>query len=382
MVVGKGGINNMASFRQRSKTWEYRVRYTDPATGKTKEKTKGGFRTKKEAQLEAAEVEKKLYFGQHAIIQNQELLLKDWLAQWIDVYGSQCQPKTLITRKNFLSKHVIPAIGHYKLSQLSRLDYQKFINRLSDSYAKRTVQTIHSIFNTAINKAVELEMVSHNKYQRISVRNDAEDVLDIKNNYLSKDEVVLFMEAAKKSKYHHYIIASVLLRTGMRKGELIALTWDDIDLEKKEIKITKSRSDTGVKKPKTKSSVRTIGIDDTLITELKAYSTWQKKNKLKYGPNYRTSEYMITSPNGKEMGEYGVNKAIDSIISKTNLHHITPHGLRHTHAIMLLESGADIKFVSDRLGHTTINMTADVYLHITKRHEETNVLKLERYLNN
>ncbi|EKF35642.1 tyrosine-type recombinase/integrase [Bacillus xiamenensis] len=84
---------------------------------------------------------------------------------------------------------------------------------------------------------------------------------------------------------------------------------------------------------------------------------------------------MIASTNGKDIGTFGINKAIDSILSKTNLHHITPHGLRHTHAIMLLESGVDIKTVSDRLGHATINMTADVYLHVTKKHETESVLK-------
>jgi site-specific recombinase XerD len=104
---------------------------------------------------------------------------------------------------------------------------------------------------------------------------------------------------------------------------------------------------------------------------------WQKKNKKKYGEDYRGSVFMITSPNGKEMGSFGVNKVIDSVINKTELHHISPHGLRHTHAIMLLESGADIKFVSDRLDHSTVAMTADV----TKNYESENVSKLERYLN-
>jgi integrase len=136
-----------------------------------------------------------------------------------------------------------------------------------------------------------------------------------------------------------------------------------------------------IKKPKTKSSNRTIGIDNTLIAALKNYNTWQKKNKMKNGPNSRNSEFLITSPNGKEMGVFGVNKVISSILEKTNLHHISPHGLRHTHAIMLLESGADMKFVSDRLGHATVNMTVDVYIHITKRHEEASVLKLESHLN-
>jgi integrase len=89
---------------------------------------------------------------------------------------------------------------------------------------------------------------------------------------------------------------------------------------------------------------------------------------------------VVVTPKGEPMGIFGVNKVIQTILKKTNLHHITPHGLRHTHAIMLLESGADIKMVSDRLGHNSIDMTANVYLHITKKHEKETIQKLESYL--
>ncbi|HZH59966.1 MAG TPA: site-specific integrase, partial [Metabacillus sp.] len=330
--------------------------------------------------IEAAEVEKMFYLNQHQIIKSKELILKDWFNQWIDVYGSQCATNTLKTRKIYIENHIIPSLGFYKINQLSRIDYQKFLNDLLKKYAKSTVQTIHSIFCTAINKAVELEILTHNKFQNMSIKKDV-DINDKKINYLTREQVDIFIEAAKQSHFHHYIIASMLIRTGMRKGELLALSWDDVDFDKKEINIFKSRNENGVKKPKTTSSIRKIGIDETLISELKQYKTWQKKNKLKYGEKYKESEFMITSPNGQAFGTFGVNKVINSILEKCNLHHISPHGLRHTHAIMLLESGADIKFVSDRLGHTTVNMTADVYLHITKKYEEENVMKLERYLN-
>jgi len=154
------------------------------------------------------------------------------------------------------------------------------------------------------------------------------------------------------------------------------------NLKRKSISITKTRSDKRIKKPKTPSSKRKIGIDDTLVADLKKYKLWQNENKMRYGEGYYNSKYLIVRPDGKELSEYSVNKIVDSIIAKTNLHHLTPHGLRHTHAIMLLESGADIKFVSTRLGHATINMTADVYLHITKKYEEENINKLQAYLNN
>ena len=108
----------MASFRQRGKKWEYRIKYTDPSTGNQREKTKGGFRTKKEAQIEAAEVEKMFYLNQHQIIKNKETILKDWLNQWMDVYGSQCASSTLKTRKIYIDKHIIPSLGFYKINQL------------------------------------------------------------------------------------------------------------------------------------------------------------------------------------------------------------------------------------------------------------------------
>jgi integrase len=90
---------------------------------------------------------------------------------------------------------------------------------------------------------------------------------------------------------------------------------------------------------------------------------------------------MITLPNGLEMGKYGVNKVVDTILAKTDLDkHITPHGLRHTHAIMLLESGVDIKSVSKRLGHSSVEFTANVYIHFTQNLENQLINHLESYL--
>ncbi len=132
-------------------------------------------------------------------------------------------------------------------------------------------------------------------------------------------------------------------------------------MDENTISITKSKSNYGVKEPKTSSSYRTISIDNTLVKEMKEYQTWQEKNKEKHGFNYVETNYVITTWNGTPMGCFDVNKVISTIVEKANLPKINPHGLRHPHAIMMLESGNDRKIVSDRLGHSSLN-TLESYL--------------------
>lgn len=366
----------MASFRKRGDKWEYRIRYNDPITQKRVETMKSGFKTKKEAQVEAAVIEERIYLGQTTVVKNQKMLVKDWLNEWLEVYNENIKPKTFAYRRDYIDRLIVPSIGGYRLGGITKTQYQRFINLLRKKYKKRTVQSIHSIVCTAFNKAVELELIPMNKFHNISIVDDAE----VKLNHLTHDEVSVFMRAARLSPFHHFVVASLLLRTGMRKGEMLALTWDDVDLIHKEIRITKSRDHTGEHSPKTKNSVRTIAIDDTLIAVLKKYQTWQKEQRMKH-KIYFDSDYMLTIPNGTEMGEYGVNKVIDMILARTDLDmHITPHGLRHTHAIMLLESGVDIKSVSQRLGHSSVEFTANVYVHFTKNLEDKLINHLQSYL--
>jgi integrase len=182
------------------------------------------------------------------------MLVKDWLNEWLEVYNENIKPKTRIYRKDYIDRVIIPAIGNYRLGGITKTQYQRFINNLLKKYKKRTVQSIHSIVCTAFNKTVELELIPMNKFHNISIVDDDE----VKLNHLTHDEVSVFMKAARLPPFHHFVVASLLLRTGMRKGEILALTWNDIDLIHKEIRITKSRDHTGEHSSKTKNSVRTI----------------------------------------------------------------------------------------------------------------------------
>lgn len=356
--------------------YEYRIKYTDPVTGKIKEKSKRGFSSKKEAELAAAEVEKKLFVGDIDIVKNSDITVKDWIEQYLELYSNQLRETTLKSRTIRIKNHIIPELGNIKLQKLNRTQYQKFINKKLETMKESTVKGIHGTFMVIVNKAVQHNIIDRNRLSGVSIskEDNSEPV-----KFLTREQIDQFLKAAKTFKYDHYVAVFTLLRTGLRKGELLALTWDDIDFDNNLITINKNRNHLGTFPPKTKKSNRVISIDKTLAKELKKFYIWQKKNKLK-SKVYRENNYVFVNENGFEYNEWKLNKILTEICKKAKLKKIGPHVLRHTHAVMLLESGVDIKTVSDRLGHTKINMTADVYLHVSRKQEDEAVAKLERYL--
>jgi integrase len=356
--------------------YEYRIKYVDPVTGKVREKSKRGFASKKEAELAAAEVEKKLFIGDVDVVKNSDITVKDWIEQYLELYGSQLREITLKTRKTRLYNHIIPELGNYKLQKLTRMQYQKFINKKLDTMKESTVKGLHATLMTIVNKAVEHGIIDRNKFQGISISKGNEEE---KIKFLTKEEVQKLLAVAKTFEFDEYMSVFILLRTGLRKGELLGLTWNDIDFDNKLMTINKNRNHLGTFPPKTKKSNRVISLDNRLVKELKRFQVWQMKNKLQFS-GYQSNDYVLVDRYGVPYHEYKINRILSNMAKKANLNKFGPHALRHTHAVMLLESGVDIKTVSDRLGHTTINMTADVYLHVSRKQEEEAVSKLERYL--
>lgn len=359
-------------------SYEYRIKYTDPATGNVKEKSKRGFSSSKEAELAAAEIEKKLFIGDVDVVKNSDITVKEWIEQYLELYGKQLRDSTLKTRMVRINNHYLPELGNIKLQRLTRLQYQKFINRKLETMSESTVRGIHGTFMSIINKAVQNDIIERNRLSGISISKDDDDSEPVK--YLNREEVEIFMKTAKTFPFDERMGVFILVRTGLRKGELLALTWNDVDFKNKLITINKNRNHLGTFPPKTKKSNRVISMDNKLAKELKNFQTWQKKNKLKTTV-YHESDYVLVDHLGIPYHEWKLNKILTEICAKAKIDKIGPHALRHTHAVMLLESGVDIKTVSDRLGHTKINMTADVYLHVSRKQETEAVSKLERYLN-
>ncbi|MFY0517859.1 site-specific integrase [Lysinibacillus sp. UGB7] len=205
-------------------------------------------------------------------------------------------------------------------------------------------------------------------------------------NYYIREELLNFLSQCEKSvPYKAYALLRLLAFTGMRKSEVLALTWQDLNLVENELTINKAigrgKHSKLYLKPTKTGLPRIIKLDDETIDVL---SEWRKRQTLEYfklGINTMNPKQLIFSNSKNEFIQLGqVQKWMYSVQDKHSLKRVTPHGLRHTHCSLLFEAGATIKEVQDRLGHTDVKTTMDIYTHVTKKAKEGAIQKFVTYL--
>ncbi|PLS04602.1 tyrosine-type recombinase/integrase [Bacillus halotolerans] len=378
----------MASFRKRGTTWQYRIKHKDPLTQEPIEVSKSGFKTKKEAQIAARQEEQRL-IGDLEINGGETLLkhyLKDWLAQYKQ---GNVRKNTYILHERNVNTKILPYFKEIKLKDIKPLRYQKFINYLADQgYSKRTIEIIHGTMFNALATAVKpLKKIEENPCEGVTIPR-AKSKKKEKLEYIKSDDISLFLKFARQDNYLYYIFFKTLLETGMRKGEAVALQRKDIDLKNNFININKSL-DFQVKEgeeifgeTKTYESERRIKISNSLAKELTTHMNYLNDNRIVFNKIYEHElDLVFCRQDGKPLPKSTLFNALNRILKKAGLEKMPIHGLRHTHAVLLLESGASMKFVQERLGHKNITITSDVYSHISEKLENTSVDGYEEYMN-
>lgn len=343
----------------------YRHKYVD-VLGKRKEKKKSGFKTLKEATHSLLEVKAALLNNEHMKVEKSNMTISQWLDIWFDTYNRNWEVTSRLQRKNAIKCQMKPLIGKYRLNELTKSTYiREYINPLMDKYKPSTVMLFHRLFKIAVNAAVDEEIITRNRFNNISVDQDKE-----LNNFLTPDELSVFLKYAKRCEnITNYTAILTLAYTGLRRGELAGLKWEDIDLEAKTISVKRTRDRHGSRTPKTTKSVRKILIDDLLVNQLKVYQKWCIKLKFQYGMKLdKKEDYVFIShqgatPIGDVTLKYAFNRLYNTMKKeKVTINEITPHGLRHTHCTILISNQVQIKTIADRLGNTP-EMIYNIYSH-------------------
>ncbi|MEH7122072.1 tyrosine-type recombinase/integrase [Bacillus sp. JJ1773] len=358
------------------KRWCYRHRYYDSLNNR-REKSKQGFESENDAYRALLEVKTSIVNGDVKHVEHSNLTISEWLDIWYETHKTDWEISTQVQREDAIKNQMKPLLGKYRLAELDKTTYKRvYINALLKKYAPSSVQLYHRIFKIAINAAVDNEIIPRNRFNRITIEMDKKS-----DNFLTAVELKKFLADVKKlGNITNYTLILLLAFTGLRKGEALGLKWNNIDVETKTLTVERTRDNRGARTPKTKNSYRTILIDDTLIAQLKTYKIWCKETMLSFGIPFSNDAFVFISyQTGKPISENLLVFTMNKIIEKTECKRITPHGLRHTHATILIGQRIPVKVIADRLGNTP-QMILDIYGHSFKDLEEESVLAFEQAL--
>ena len=331
----------------------------------------------KEKLAKAIEESKKL-----DIVRSDEYTVAEWLRLWYELYAKpNIRPTTADSYHRGIESHVIPRIGEIKMKKLTSRDIQKMYKDLQENGRLRkskkqqsglsnaTVRGIHMMLHNPLDRAVK---------ERLILRNPTEDCIIPKiqkqeMKILHPEDMKVYLEAADKRGVLPMFYLELV--TGIRKGELTALLWSDLDEGKRTISVSKQavgdrNRNVTISRPKTENSVRKISIPLSAVELLR-----QEHEKHPDNP------WMFPSPKTGEMYHPdSIVKLHEKILKNTGLEHIRFHDLRHTFATMALQNGVDVKTVSSMLGHYDAGFTLRTYTHATRQMQEQAAEKMGNFM--
>ncbi|MFB3167484.1 site-specific integrase [Neobacillus sp. 179-C4.2 HS] len=340
----------------------------DPLTGKRKQKKKRGFKTKKEAEKYLSEqlnaVDKGTFF------EPKDITFSEYLDYWFDNYA---KPNTAVrTLENYnyiITNHIKPSLGGIKIaklhpSHLQEYYSQKLVNGKLDGQglSAQSVKHHHRLIHKALKDAVKWQFLGRNIAQAVTPPKVKKVEMKIWDNI----QVKTFLKAAKTSAYYPIYLTAIY--TGMRRGEVLGIRWQDIDFDNNIIYIRQSLQEVKklgltFKEPKSGKS-RSITITTLLTKELKKLHKQQLEFKLLFGKEYHDLDLVFAQKNGKPIQPTEMARDYRKVVDNSGLPYIRFHDLRHTHATLMLQQGVHPKVVSERLGHSTIGITMDTYTHV------------------
>lgn len=381
----------MASFQKyttkQGQMWLFKIDTgIDPQTGKRKTTTRRGFKTKKEAQAAAGKLEQEILNG--VSINNNNITFQEVFLQWFSNHSKTVKPSTKKSIESKFKNHILPRFGKLKINEITRSYCQQMINEIAEIIT--SVNDIKIQANQVFKYAVKMDIIQKNPLEYVSIPKQQKDLINEdhhanERNYWKKEEVKKFLAITKKElSLRDHTLFHLLIYTGARKGELLALKWDDINFETGFIRLTKTLFHNEGKfifqTSKTKESKRLISLDTKTLSLLKKWRIEQIQANLANASNNSENKIIFTRDDASPMRLAYLNDKLGAVIKKHKLHRVTIHGLRHTHASLLFEAGASIKEVQERLGHSDIQMTMNIYTHVTDDLKEQTAEKFQRYI--
>ncbi|RXZ00857.1 site-specific integrase [Fictibacillus sp. S7] len=376
----------MAHYRKRGKkgqeTWSFIIDLgLDPLTKKRKQVSKGGFEKKKDAQAAARIIELEIERG--TFIKESEMPFENLAHDWLKSYGLNVKISSVRAREKEM-KHFICVWGPYPIKNITKKMYQDRIYELSGRYTRNYTSGIHACGRMLFRHAMDLGLIKVNPTENIHLPKQQTKIEDLESGqetvkFIEKEELAQFLKLCQTDGLEmDSLVFTTLAYTGIRIGELLALKWADIDMDQSRLRVTKTLYNPNnnyreyqLLTPKTTGSIRTVRIDNMLVSIMKKHRMKQNETKLKNRQLYNDNAFIFARDDGYPQLRKVIEVRLKRLLKIAGIEkNITPHSFRHTHTSLLIEAGVGIKEIQQRLGHTDINTTMNIYAHMTANMEE------------
>jgi integrase len=381
-------MRSTGHIRERS-PGSFEVRYSlgaDPATGKRKIATTTVRGSRKDAERELRRLLRTLDTGEH--VDPTRMTVRQWLSTWLATVQQEVAPRSHERYAVIIERHLIPALGALQITKLAPAHIQNFYNDLAiggrqdgkeGPPAPQTRRQVHRVLSAALSRAVEQQIIARNPadvFKRRLPKVERREMV-----VLSADQSRALLDKTKSGRLFWPVLLA--LATGMRRGEILALRWRNVDFEHRALRVMESLEKTKkaglrFKSPKNGRG-RVITLPALAIDELRRRKLEQAEELLRFGVRQSGATLVCAQPDGEPASPFALSHAFFDFIRKRagEFPRVRFHDLRHTHATQLLLAGVHPRIAQERLGHSTVALTLDLYSHVTTSMQEDAAAKID-----
>ena len=355
----------------------YRIRYSlgrDPVTAKRRFGTATVRGARKQAEKELVRLLRTVDTGEH--VDPTRITTGEWLRLWVDAVKTEVSPKTHERYAEIVRCYLLPTIGSVQLQRLTPTDIQRGYNNFGRKPSPRTRRHIHRILKSALARAIEQQALARNPATNLRLPKVEKQPITA----LTVEQTKLLLKTiAHTTTYWPTLIA---VATGMRRGEILALRWKNVDLDAGVVRVVGSLEQTkaGLRFKSTKTEkARAVTLPSFALNELRAWRRIQAERLLNVGVRQSGSTLVCCREDGDPKQPESLTHEFTYLVGRIkDFPRVRFHDLRHSHATQLLATGVHPKIVQERLGHSTITTTMDLYSHVSETMQSDATARLDQ----
>jgi integrase len=357
----------------RGSTWTFQ--YAVVVNGKRRTMSKGGFRTRADCQ-EA--LTKALASGERVDAEKAKMPLRQLLQdEWMPLQRLSKKPSTLRGYADMIKNRIVPHLGATPIRKITSGDVAKLYGTLREAgLSEQSIKHTHNVLQGAMEHAVEEGWLARNPVRSITraVRPQPQRAT---MKFWTGDEAKAFLASIEGDRLAP--LCALALTTGMRRGEILGLRWADLDLDRGAVAVRRSRVPAGYDvhegTPKT-GKERNIALDTDTVAMMRKLRLQQRQERMAAGPAWTESDMVFTKEDGSPPHPNIITDMFNRRVKAAKVPRIRFHDLRHTHAVIGLQCGVHPKVMQERLGHSSISVTLDIYSHVAPGMQEDAAAKI------